>query len=178
MSTTLHTKRRCFAWLLLAAFCLQRILGIVGSHWVQVVEIEVDMDQREQQIADRIRTENQFDVQVKIQDEQQLEFLQSQGYTAPFIFSDELDGEVWYYTIDHTSTELIKYEHSLSEQQEPLPGPGDQRVTPDDLFSKFFFWDQDLFLHPLPIMAIPGQTIPHFPGDSFMAVSYPPPELV
>lgn len=169
--------RRNLACLLLITFCLQRLLGILGSHLMYAVEVAVQMDQPELELAEKIRAEAEVDVQVEILDDDRLEQLQQLGYSSPFIFSEEIDGEAVYYTIDQARTETVQLSLSQARSPDPTQLPQGNKLLTSLLLSKFFFWEQAFHLSTFTNLSLPGTTVPHFVQVAFLPVHSPPPKL-
>lgn len=177
LRASIHSRRRIFAWLLLLVLCLQRILGLVERQLVHTIEVEAGMNTTEKIIAEKIKDKTGLEAHISIQNEQQLDLLQTQGYTAPFIFSEELDGKTCYYTIDYASTDLIRYSYAVEKSSDPLQYPDADRFFKEGVLSKFFFSKYNPFQIALTTSKTPGNTIPHFEEDFFISIPSPPPEL-
>ncbi|MCB0634863.1 MAG: hypothetical protein R2824_12800 [Saprospiraceae bacterium] len=175
-SIAFSRKRQCLAVLLLLVLCSHRIVGLLSTDLVYLMEVNAAMDDREQAIADRIRTDSEVEVHVELQSDEQMEWLQTLGYSAPSIFSEDVDGETVYYTIDDPMAKAVEYEHFDTEPQ-PL-GTSDKFPTasPDQRLSKFFFWDHHFhFSRALPLQ-VRGRTVPVFLDKYGSPVPTPPPK--
>lgn len=173
-----HKKRLFYAWILLAAICSQRLIGLVGSDIVFAVEIERQMNAAETAIAEEIMRLTGLDVRIEVQNPEQLDLLMNMGYATPFIFSSETaDGQIHYYTVSGlpaTAVETICAD--LEKQAPPLPSHP-VRASKDRLVADFCFGEPQWFSRDLHIAPCPGCLHPPRWQDPFIPVNAPPPRL-
>ncbi|MCB0629275.1 MAG: hypothetical protein R2824_26290 [Saprospiraceae bacterium] len=171
-------KGRIFAWVLLLILCLQRVLGLVSSELVYTVEVISGMSDIETTIAQKLQQETGTEVQIKIRDRNEVENLQILGYSAPFVFSEDVDGTIWYYTVENKPSDVIRYTYNEAGSNAPANLPDTNRFSKEDVLTKFFWWTPRLPSHSLVAADVSGQTVPQFRDDPFIAVRYPPPRSV
>lgn len=154
------------------------MIGFVGSEVVYAVEVEESMNGTEQAIADRIMDEEGYDANIRIHDEAQLEAMQRLGYLAPFIFSEEVDSSVCYYTVEYSpKTVMLDAYANANPTDNDQPLPTSQSFN-DRLFSAFYFWESNFTLTLYPTIITQRSVVPHYWDDSCIAIPSPPPKMV
>jgi len=136
------------AWLLLLLIVAQWVAGRVFINVVYTARIEHMMDARETSIAQKMKAEIGVTANVQIQDKENLEVIQGMGYGAPFLFSEESDGETHYYTVDSKSPHGLRHEYKVDQpnNQEDRSAP---KTLTERLFSDFCF-DEHFILNINP----------------------------
>jgi hypothetical protein len=169
-------RKRFAAWFLLLALCLQRTVGFVGSEVVIAVELGADMDFTEQAIAEKIKQQEGIDANIQVQEEGDLESLQSLGYLAPFIFSEEVDSAVCYFTVEYAPKTMLVNTSVEQGQSEPnLPSNASKSFS-ERLFSAFYFWENAFALEYQPIFNTTACSVPHYWDNSHISILSPPPK--
>lgn len=133
MSNFRHVLRACSAWLLLLLIVGQWVGGRVFINVVYTARIEHLMDARETAIAQKLKAEIGVTTNVQIQDKDKLEVIQGMGYGAPFLFSEESEGETQYYTVDSKSPHGLRHEYKVDQ-----PNNQEDRSAPKTLTERFF----------------------------------------
>jgi hypothetical protein len=168
-------KERIFAWALLLLLCVQRILGLVSNELVYSIEVMSDMNDVESLIAERLERETGTDVEVRVRDREEVESLQILGYSAPFVFSEEVDGDLWYYTIENKLPQLIEYTYKETRSSAPANLPDSNRLSKEEVLTKFFCWESVFTVHHPTTVNISGSTVPQLLDDPFLSIPSPPP---
>lgn len=163
------------AWLLLLSLCFQRIISFVGQEVVYAVELEERMDGTERLITEKIKQKIGIDTHIDIHDENELELLLKRGYSAPFIFSEEINGHLYYYTIDNTPVKVVDV--SFETNQEPAnQKPYTANVSSGKQFSDFYFWNLGFLLKRLPTFNSRFVSFQHILEAPYPTVPSPPPK--
>ena len=170
-------KRFYFACLLLLAFCLQRIIGIVGSEIVYAIEVESRMNAVEQTIAEKFKKETGVEIQIKLEDDDQMDWLLNLGYSAPFIFSDKIDDQIHYFTIEKFPDRIVTYAYHATDQPDQQVPVDNPRNFKDRLFSDFYFWESGLSFKKFSMIKPGLGLFPLFRKNPFIAIPSPPPKL-
>lgn len=145
---------------------------------VYVAEIDIRMNDKEEAIAEKARAETGLEIQVNIHDDGQIRSLQGLGYSAPFIFSEEIDGEAYHYTLRDSQAQGVRYTiNTTTDQDDPLMPPLAAKTLKDRLFSDFYFFGAG-FLAPDITGFNPLKTgfLPSW-KEAFPSIPSPPPEL-
>lgn len=177
MKDSLHKKRFYFAWFLLLALCLQRIIGLVGSEIVYAIEVERNMNKVEEAIAEKIKNETGFDLFIANKDKNQMEQLENLGYSAPFIFSENIDSQLYYYTVDISNVTTFSFSKVDGKNPDPTIPFDINRSFKDRLFSDFYFSEPNLLIKKNPFFNIDGTAYLHSWKDPFISILSPPPKL-
>lgn len=135
----------------------------------------MNMDQQEQVIADKIKSETGFDTHIRIHDDEEIAFQQKLGYLTPFLFSEEIDGQTYFYTVENSPLTTVEYSHAETKQPDP-EAPYSSKSYSDWLFPKFYFRGSQFSMYQFSTLSIRGTTIPHFGEDPFLTIPFPPPE--
>lgn len=135
------TKRRLSALVLLAILNFQWVGGRSMLRLTTLVQVEREMDEREAAIAEALEKEMGIQAHIKIQDEQQIENLQSLGYGAPFLFSHSDEDAHYYYTVEQTP---IQQHDAMYAAELPRGQQSDHCTLLERFFSDFVF-DGDAF---------------------------------
>lgn len=148
MSTFQQVLRTGSAWLLLLLIVTQWVAGRVFINVVYTARIEHMMDARETSIAQKWKAEIGVTANVQIQDKDKIQIIQGMGYGAPFLFSEESDGETHYYTVDSKSPHGLRHEYKVDQpnNQEDRSAP---KTLTERLFSDFCF-DEHFILNISP----------------------------
>lgn len=141
MSNFRQVLRTGSAWLLLLLIVAQWVAGRVFINVVYTARIEHMMDARETSIAQKLKAEIGVTANVQIQDKDKIQVIQGMGYGAPFLFSEESDGETHYYTVDSKSPLGLRHEYKVDQpnSQEDRSAP---KTLTERLFSDFYFEEQ------------------------------------
>jgi hypothetical protein len=139
--------RPLFAWLLLFTIVFQQMVGKVYVQIIYSVEIESKMTEKETQIAEALKERSGIDAHVTSNSEDHL--MQRMGYGAPFIFSEEINGETYCFTVER---EPVMVTHHVEitpplENNERFPT---SRILLAKMFSDFCFDDSNLFFVTSP----------------------------
>ena len=126
---------------------LQRIVGFAGQEWYYAVQVELEMNEQEQAIAEQIRTETGAELFVKVQGPKELSELLRLGYSTPFIFSEQKEESVYYTLQESPDLKLFYSEVDADADQESIPSQSEHQLS-KRLFSDFFFWENSFALHP------------------------------
>ena len=170
-------RKRFAAWFLLLALCLQRTVGFVGNEVLVAVETETGMDATEQAISDKIQEREGLETKIQVQDESDLESLQKLGYLAPFIFSEEVDSAVCYFTIEYApKTVLVNTVAEQGQKDSNLPANSSKSFN-ERLFSAFYFWENAFALENQPIFNTTTFSVPHYWDNSHISILSPPPKF-
>lgn len=173
-----HKKRLFYAWILLAAICSQRLIGLVSSDIIYAMEIERQMNAMETAIAEEVGRLTGLDVRIEIQSREQLGLLMNMGYATPFVFSSETDdGQIQYYTVSSMPATEGETICADPEQQHIPPLPSHPvRASKDRLAADFCFWGLHWPSCDLHIASRPGNlTSPRW-QDPFIPLNAPPPD--
>lgn len=171
-----YNKKRFAAWFLLLVLCLQRTVGFVGNEVVIAVEMDADMDFTEQAIAEKIKEKEGFDAQIELRDGADLESLQKLGYLAPFIFSEEVDSAVCFYTVEYAPKTMLVNTIVAHGQSDPDLPSNSSKSFKERLFSSFYFWENTFAINYQPFFNTTAFTVPHLWENSFIAIHSPPPK--
>lgn len=172
-------SRRHLSLFILLIFCTHLADGLIQHHGIWVVEPESLMDETEQNIAQQITSSLGTEVTIQIADEQQLELMHTQGYASPFFFSEELDGQTVYYTIDQTpSTNEIQQSVEDNHSRDSMPGPNSRKSLNTRLLSKFFLSYHTLNIKKPSFQNAKAYTVPLYREDAFISIPTPPPRLL
>lgn len=135
------------------------------------------MDGQEKRIAEKILAETGFDLHIEIQSDGQIKALQGLGYSSPFIFSEEIEGQLSYYTLNESPVKALSYTFTTEEQQKPEAPADTNRAIKDRLFSDFYFLEPCFWLKELPGFHSRLTAILPSWENSFLSITSPPPEL-
>ena len=128
-----QSLRSIGAWLLILLIVVQWIGGRVFINVVYTARIEHLMNAKETAIAQKLKAEIGITANIKIQDKKDLKVVQGMGYGAPFLFSEETDGETQYYTVDAKSPHGLRHEYKVDQPQNQ-----EDRSAPKTLTERFF----------------------------------------
>ena len=167
--------RPFYAWLLLTAICLQ---WIGGSYCLKVgytIEIERNMNQTEVQIAESVKAQLGVEAQVRQLSADDIA-LQAKAYSSFFAFSEEVDGETVYYTLEKDAVDVVDASYQLGQ---PLDS---RQLTPQTNWERLFAQFRCMIITP-PTLT----DWPEWPSRSYANASWrcryapaqltPPPEL-
>jgi len=178
MNTHHGNIRRIYAWALLLALGLQRIVGPVANEEIVVLDIPFEMNKTEKIIAHKLGDELGSELSIAILDTRDRDVLTYMGYSAPFVFSETVDEEVRYFTInENPKTLLLQDKGNQSDIPDNCPMQS-QRAAKDRLFSDFYFNYPEIPSFDYPNFAIRESTVPDFWKEPFIAISSPPPRSV
>lgn len=135
------------------------------------------MNGQEKSISEKILAETGFDLHIEIQGDDQIKALQGLGYSSPFIFSEEIEGQLSYYTLNESPVKALSYSFTTEEKQNPEAPLNTSRALKDRLFSDFYFPEPGFWLKELP--GFHSQLTAILPSweNSFLSITSPPPEL-
>lgn len=155
---------------------LQRIVGFAGQEWYYAVQVEFEMNEKEQALAEQIRQETGAELQVKTQGPEDFEKLLRLGYATPFILSEQTDASVFYVLQEHSTATQIYTVATVDLPAEEAPAP----FQSEDLFSKrqfsdFFFWEDSFALQPKLPHSTSRTTYLFNWEEPFQLLSVPPP---
>lgn len=136
--------------MLLLLIVAQWVGGRVFINVVYTARIEHLMDAREAAIAQKLKAEIGVTANVHIQDKDKLEVIQGMGYGAPFLFSEESDGETHYYTVDSKSPHGLRHDYKVGQPQDQEDRSAPKTLT-ERFFSDFCFEEQ-LLLEVKPLV--------------------------
>ena len=170
------TTRSVLSWLMLLIFFAQRIIGLVGGEIVYAVEVESRRNPTEEVMVEKIRSEKGLDMQVAVRSEAELEHLLKLGYSTPFLFSAEVDGQTVYYTLDDdpASAEAVNYA-PLQTPDAQIP-PNGNRALKNKLIADFYFQDSAFQLTSPALIKLPGAALPSCRQAPFIPTPSPPPK--
>ncbi len=169
-------RKRFAAWFLLLALCLQRTVGFVGNEVAIAVEMEAGMDSTEQAIADKIKEQEGFDARIDVQDDAEMESLQKLGYLAPFIFSEEVDSAVCFYTVEYAPKTMLVNTVVGNGQSDPNLPASSSKSFNERLFSSFCFWENIFAINHQPFFNTTTFSVPHYWEQSYIPILSPPPK--
>ncbi|WP_148270550.1 hypothetical protein [Haliscomenobacter hydrossis] len=144
-----QTLRPFGAWLLVLLIFTQWVGGHVFINVVYTARIESIMNEKESAIAQKLKAEIGVTAHITIQKKEDLNVIQGMGYGAPFLFSEEENGETSYYTVDPKSPHGIRQEYKVDQQpnQEDRSAP---KTFTERFFSDFCFEEHALLeVNPL-----------------------------
>ncbi len=165
------------AGLLLLAIGYQQLVGRSYVRRVYYVEIEAEMNQKEAAVAQRYRSSTGIDAFVEADGQAALllQTNQRSGYGAPVVFSKEIDGELYHFTVDQ---EAVRIACESGCQQAPLELPNSQTLL-QKLFPDYYF---DVTSLPGLASARPIESgvfeVAGDASDAERAIPYPPPRQV
>lgn len=178
MKDPLHIRRRNYAWFLLLTLCFQRMIGFVGSEVVYAVEIKTGMDEAEEAIAQRIKSETGYEMHVTVHDENQAELLQKLGYVAPFLFLEEIGNRESFYTVEDPSAKTETYLCKIPKQNDNSQPFSTAKSFNDRLFSSFYFWEFNYTMYSFPSINLKVFSNPYALESICISVPSPPPKRV
>lgn len=160
---------------------MQWIGGRAFINVVYTARIEHLMDAKETAIAQKLKAEIGVTAHVKIQDKKDLKVVQGMGYGAPFLFSEETDGETQYYTVDAKSPHGLRHEYKVDQPQNQEDRSAPKTLT-ERFFSDFCF-EEHFILNINPIFDHSAKTAQPliFKGLidlSDLSILTPPPQVV
>ena len=129
-----QTMRPICAWLLVLLIIMQWVGGRLFINVVYTARIESIMNEKESAIAQKMKAELGVTAHIQIQEKEDIEVIQGMGYGAPFLFSEEENGETSYYTVDSKSPYGIRHEYKVDQQHNQ-----EDRSTPKTFSERFFF---------------------------------------
>ena len=130
-----QTMQPICGWLLILLIFLQWVGGRVFINVVYTAKIESIMNEKESAIAQKMKARLGITAHIKIQEKEDLNVIQGMGYGAPFLFSDEENGETSYYTVDAKSPHGMRHEYRVDQQ------PNQEDRSAPKTFSERFFSD-------------------------------------
>jgi hypothetical protein len=133
-----QSLRSIGAWLLILLIVVQWIGGRVFINVVYTARIEHLMNAKETAIAQKLKAVIGVTANIKIQDKKDLKVVQGMGYGAPFLFSEESDGETQYYTVDAKSPHGLRHEYKVDQPQNQEDRSAPKTLT-ERFFSDFYF---------------------------------------
>lgn len=167
-------------WLCVLLIVLQSVGGRLLIHVVYTARIEHLMDARETAIAQKLKAEIGVTAHVKIQEKEDIQFIQGMGYGAPFLFSEETDGETQYYTLDAKSPHGLRHDYKVERTQEHEDQSLPKTLT-DHYFSDYYFEAQPVFLvnalHLLDLKSPLPISLQQFADLSYLSIPTPPPQV-
>lgn len=170
-------KRRLYAWALLLALGFQRIIGLVGSEMVYVVQVSAKMNATEVAIADKLRHDTGLDVRVEVQDDEKLASLLALGYSTPFVFVEEIDGQVCYYTVANPTYQFITSDAVGNEQSDEQLPQSPSPTSKEKLIADFYFWRHGFLLQDQTSFHASIAFLASFWRSPLIDVTSPPPEM-
>lgn len=97
------------------------------------------MNQLEEQIARELKAKSGIETRVKVLTEGQTQALQQLGYAAPFVFSEEVDGQTLSFTLEQERIYVLEHPGPAADESTPGPLPASRtllaKVFPDFYFS-------------------------------------------
>lgn len=156
------------------------LLFISTAHWLgchllfevnYLIEVQHQMSQTEQLIADELKLESGLEGTIKVLDEN--EIIKRGNFYNDFVFSKEIDKTVVYFTIDYPP-KTVTYEKVADQNSNPTPDNG-LTLLLKGLFKEFIFPVQEI-----PAPAAESQTAcPYwasiFPTSISLDILSPPP---
>jgi len=130
--------RPSLAWFLLLTVCFQQLAGRIYVGRVYSVEIEARMNKQEQAAATMLKAKTGLDIHVKILGEDQPRFVYRTGYSAPVIFSKEIDGETYCFVLGHEPIKFVHYTYVVNTQEAAQGIPNSESLLVK-LFSDYYF---------------------------------------
>lgn len=106
-----------------------------------------------------------------------MEQLENLGYSAPFIFSEKIDSQLYYYTVDISHVTTFSFSNDAGENPNPATPFDTTRSFKDRLFSDFYFSESNLLIKKNPFFNIDGTAYLHSWKDPFISILSPPPKL-
>jgi len=140
-----QTLRPISAWLFILLIFMQWVGGRVFIHVVYTARIESIMDAKETAIAQKMKAELGVTAHIKIQKKEDIKVIQGMGYGAPFLFSDEENGETNYYIVDSKSPNGTRHEYKVNAQQNQEDRSAPKTFT-ERYFSDFCFEEHALLV--------------------------------
>lgn len=174
MNTHKQFIRPACAWALILLLLMQWVGGRIYINVVYAVEVNSEMDEKEQAISEKMKTETGIAARVEIRDEAQLEALHKLGYGAPYIFTAEENGETSYFTVDQSSVQLIQHQYQVRDQQDQDERSA-QKDRLDRLFSDFCFDEPNCLFHKDLIFHKKVFRVAHLNDISNISNPSPPP---
>lgn len=135
------------------------------------------MNAKEEAIAEKIKIETDFDLHIEIRDDRQIKALQDLGYSSPFIFSEEIDGQTCYFTLSESPVRAVSLTYTTTGHQNQETPPHSARSFKDRLFSDFYFWETSLQACESPGLLSRETTTPSYRENPFLSIPSPPPEV-
>lgn len=131
--------RAPLAWLLIVILSTHWMGGYLCFQLEYLVEVKNSMSSVEKMISEVLAEEMGAGIHVDIVDEQQLENANF-GYSGRFIFSEEINGQVYHFEIISDPVDLSYQKQSYSQSQQP-GGDHDKAIAFEWRFSKFTLQD-------------------------------------
>jgi len=153
-----------YAWLLLSISAFQWIGGYVCFEVSYFIEVQRQMSETEQLIADGVKEETGVETSVKILHDEQFG---QRGiiYSNFFAFSHDIDEETVYFTLEETGT--VDYEQ-VTRHQQPRGGDEEKAAHLKSLHQDF----------TVPVNSFPIATTGAVPATNFQIKGYlPNPDL-
>lgn len=166
------------AWFLLLTVCFQQLAGRLYVSRVYSVEIEERMSPHEEAVATMLKAKTGIDIQVTLLGDDQPHYLSRTGYTAPVIFSKNINGITYCYAIGHKPAQTAQFTYPMHTQQAANGIPAGESLLVQ-LFSDFCFDAPGLLITPLLVTRQTATFLSQqaMPGGEH-AVPYPPPRTV
>ena len=164
--------RQYLAWPLVLILAFQQMAGRIYVNIAYSVEAASVMNDREREIATSLSGETGIEAYVEIRDAQKLSHLYGLGYGTPFVFSEEISGEVNYFTVENTPAATGKYVYALGGQADDEKKP-EKKAFLDRLVPDFC-----CVTAALPSREAPDSNTPRFSADeisALFAISIPTP---
>ncbi|MCB0607740.1 MAG: hypothetical protein H6562_10315 [Lewinellaceae bacterium] len=177
MNTYGKIKRPFYAWALILLILFQWVGGRIYINAGYAVEVETRMNNREKAIAAKMEAETGIKARVQIQDEEQLEALHRLGYGAPYIFTEEDNGQVSYFTINNQATERIQVRYQPVNQPDQDERSAKKAVL-ERLFSSFCLEDPESLPAVGPLLHRNVFAFVPPCGRLNISIPAPPPRLV
>ena len=133
-------RRKLFAWLLLGALCLQRLVCLIGVEVMHVVEVRQDMTGLEQAFANQLTDLDGTMLYVRAQDQENQVPIRNIGYLPSIVLAEEVGDEIVYLTL---SNEPFRTYETVNLTKNVTPDQEDPfcqtRVNKSRMFSDFYF---------------------------------------